>query len=433
MTKIYCFGDSHSWFFNFIEGCEAIPMGPKLAYSFGDLVEEIGYILYSLVEKQHPDKYSVLFTFGEIDIRVHLNKHNNISECVDRYVEGILKIKNLGNDVIVFGPIASRRDEDLSDSEYPTSGNCFERNKIAKEFSNKLEILCNKNNIKYISILDSLIDKDGLTIEKYYSEDHVHLNKLAVALVEPLLLQATSEKRNIFKLATFDFNGKSYPYYVNYYNDTRHNERAVEIALAINAIEKYQFGRILEVGDVLPNYVDFKHDIVDKYDKGENTIHEDILYYTPSEKYDLIISVSTFEHVGWDMGEGRGSGKIKLALEHTKTLLKPGGMMMVTLPLGYNDELDEALKKNDLQFDNLYCMGRDNYNNWSQVELSDALSGDYARDRCSVGSTTCPNCSTEIGICMLFTKYLVIGYYYGRPERKEYKATFSTSLDSEAS
>jgi cyclopropane fatty-acyl-phospholipid synthase-like methyltransferase len=54
------------------------------------------------------------------------------------------------------------------------------------------------------------------------------------------------------------------------------------------------------VDDVLSHYYHITHDVVDKYEKGKNIINQDIVDFTPNERYDLIVSISTMEHVGWD-------------------------------------------------------------------------------------------------------------------------------------
>ena len=42
------------------------------------------------------------------------------------------------------------------------------------------------------------------------------------------------------------------------------------------------------------------HDVLDKYEKGNNVINDDVVSFSTEVKYDLIVSVSTLEHVGWD-------------------------------------------------------------------------------------------------------------------------------------
>ena len=105
---------------------------------------------------------------------------------------------------------------------------------------------------------------------------------------------------------TFILQGRPYRYFYHPYNTTWKNERAVEIPIILDKIQfyHYQGGRILEVGNVLSNYVHFQHDIIDKYDKSEGVINQDVVDFQPAEnendKYDLIVSISTIEHVGWD-------------------------------------------------------------------------------------------------------------------------------------
>jgi hypothetical protein len=195
LLKIYCFGDSHAWFFRDLKDCISIPIGPRLAYNLENLaVYEILHLLKEHLEIEKPDKYYVLLTFGEIDIRAHLIKNNNLDECIKRYINAILMIKTKVSNIIVFGPIAStRRLEDMQDEEFPVIGTCFERNKIAKEFNEKLSLECEINNIEYFSIIDKLIDENGLTIEKYYLTDRIHLSKSAIDLVQPLLSTLTTE------------------------------------------------------------------------------------------------------------------------------------------------------------------------------------------------------------------------------------------------
>jgi len=149
---------------------------------------------------------------------------------------------------------------------------------------------------------------------------------------------------------TFTLQGQTYRYFYHPYNTTWKNERAVEIPIILEKIQfyHYQGGRILEVGNVLSHYVHFQHDIVDKYDKTTGVINQDVVDFQPlseNDKYDLIVSISTIEHVGWDETP-RDPKKIPLALENLATkCLAPGGEIVVTLPIGYNAYLDKLLKE----------------------------------------------------------------------------------------
>ena len=98
---------------------------------------------------------------------------------------------------------------------------------------------------------------------------------------------------------TFSFQQKKYNYFIKEYNTTWRTERAVEIPIVCQVIGERK-GKILEVGNVLSHYFNFEHDIVDKYEKGEGVNNQDVTTLDLKDKYDLILSISTLEHVGWD-------------------------------------------------------------------------------------------------------------------------------------
>src|SRR4030042_260073 len=102
------------------------------------------------------------------------------------------------------------------------------------------------------------------------------------------------------KQKTFVFRGLTHDYFYHLYNYTHLNERAIEIPIFLKIIKEHRGKRILEVGNVLSHYVSYQHDILDKYEKGKNIINKDVVDFHPKEKYDLILSISTLEHVGLD-------------------------------------------------------------------------------------------------------------------------------------
>jgi hypothetical protein len=82
------------------------------------------------------------------------------------------------------------------------------------------------------------------------------------------------------------------------------------------------------VGNVLSHYFSVNHDVVDKYEKAEGVINRDIIDFHPSKEYDLIISISTLEHVGWDEDISdhkilHDPSKILRAIENLRGLLAP--------------------------------------------------------------------------------------------------------------
>lgn len=182
----------------------------------------------------------------------------------------------------------------------------------------------------------------------------------------------------IFKLPrTFTFQGSTYNYFFHRYNTTWKHERTVEIPIIWNIVKKYQKKKILEVGNVLSHYFTINHDILDKYEKADNVINEDVTIFDTYKRYDLIVSISTLEHVGWDENP-REPGKILHAIKNLKNLLVPGGKMIVTLPLGYNLEMDRFLRENKMEFNKRYYLKRISEDNkWTEVNWNDVLNVKY--------------------------------------------------------
>lgn len=157
-------------------------------------------------------------------------------------------------------------------------------------------------------------------IKKVYKEKglfYLICRSLIVIFYEQLFMFCKSKLNR-----GFVFQGKKYKYFYHRYNRTWTNERAVEIPI-IREIWKENKGKeVLEIGNVLSHYFSVNHDIVDKYEKAKSIINEDVVNLKPSKKYDLIISISTLEHVGFDE-EPKEPEKILRAIENLKNLLSP--------------------------------------------------------------------------------------------------------------
>jgi len=171
---------------------------------------------------------------------------------------------------------------------------------------------------------------------------------------------------NYFK--TFKFQGNSYRYFYHWYNTTWENERTVEIPIICKFINENQKGNILEIGNVLSHYFNIKHDVVDKYEKADGVINEDVVDFQPQKKYSLIISISTLEHVGWDETPCEPK-KIFPALKNLKDTLAPGGKLVVTIPLGQNPILDKFIETRKIKFTNNYYLKRiSKSNRWMELD-----------------------------------------------------------------
>jgi SAM-dependent methyltransferase len=167
----------------------------------------------------------------------------------------------------------------------------------------------------------------------------------------------------------FEFYGKRYNYFNHKYNTTGNNERAVEIPIIWDIVEWYYGKKVLEIGNVLSHYFPINHIILDKYETADNVISQDVVDFHPNDKYDLIISISTLEHVGWDEPQHEPNKIIK-AVDNLNTILEPKGKLVVTLPLGYNSDMDRLLKEGKLKFDKQFYMKRVSEDNkWIEVGL----------------------------------------------------------------
>ena len=166
---------------------------------------------------------------------------------------------------------------------------------------------------------------------------------------------------------SFRFEDRQLPYFCHFYNQTWMNELCVEVALAMSFVQPGL--RILEVGRVLDHYTNLPHDCVDKFEKG--ALNVDVVDFKPSSPYDLILSLSTLEHVGWD--ENRDPVKIHIAIKHLHSLLKPGGRMVATVPTGYNENLDADLKNGVRLFDEQYYFTRKPSGRWVQTHALELL------------------------------------------------------------
>lgn len=176
----------------------------------------------------------------------------------------------------------------------------------------------------------------------------------------------------------FVFQGRKLRYFYHKYNTTWVNERAIEIPI-IQSMIMERNGRILEIGNVLSHYFKTNHEIVDKYEQGEYIITQDVTEISLPKQYDLIISISTLEHVGWDENPTthkitNESQKILCAIDKLRELVKPNGRIVFTMPLGYNPNVDLLIRNRQLHCTQQFFLKRISKDNrweettWENVE-----------------------------------------------------------------
>jgi hypothetical protein len=182
----------------------------------------------------------------------------------------------------------------------------------------------------------------------------------------------TLPKRN------FEYKGASLPYLYHRYNMTWASERCVEVPIARWWVQRFSPETALEVGNVLSHYGPVQHPILDKFEKAPGVINEDILSFKPNNRFKLIISISTFEHIGFDdEAEGSSATKILAAIEACRSLLAPGGRLVITIPINYNPELDQLINENRLPPNSRTFLARRGYTDWIEVDQNTAMKARY--------------------------------------------------------
>lgn len=181
----------------------------------------------------------------------------------------------------------------------------------------------------------------------------------------------------LFLNKKFIFDREAYSYFLHPYNASFANERAIEVSIAKKIVENNKNKNILEIGNVLSHYTSINHTVVDKYEKATGVINEDALTFKPKKRFDLIISVSTFEHIGLDE-EDKDPKKILKVIRHLKTLLNKKGEIFFTVPIGYNKNLDKQIKLSQLPLTKSFFLKRQSMQNtWKETSKTEALKQKY--------------------------------------------------------
>ena len=178
-----------------------------------------------------------------------------------------------------------------------------------------------------------------------------------------------------------EFRGDSIPFIYARYNITWANERCIELALARNFMMGVSSERILEIGNVTPHYFGKVHTVVDKYEEG--ALQVDIVDYEPNRDFDLILSISTIEHIAFDENDGTEhkpeevAKKIRVALDRCLSLLASGGKFVITVPMGYNPALDGMVIDDSLGCDRAVWFKRFPGRIWREVKKEEGLACRY--------------------------------------------------------
>jgi hypothetical protein len=126
----------------------------------------------------------------------------------------------------------------------------------------------------------------------------------------------------------------------------------------------------------MSHYRDVYHTVIDKYESSINVLNFDVADFSLNQKFDFILSLSTMEHVGWDE-ELKDPDKILRSIINLKRHLSKDGVMLITLPIGYNNSLDLYLKEGKLKFDESHCFVKSGKCFWSRIEFDNIFNYTY--------------------------------------------------------
>ncbi len=142
-------------------------------------------------------------------------------------------------------------------------------------------------------------------------------------------------------------------------------------------VERAAGKRVLEVGNVLSHYRPETHVVLDKYEHAPGVLNRDVLELGDLGQFDLIVAISTLEHVGWDEAP-RDPGKPIRAIRALRSVLAPGGLLVLTAPVGYNPVLDAALRSGEAGLSRVAALRRDpGTGRWRELAPADIWTTPY--------------------------------------------------------
>lgn len=184
-----------------------------------------------------------------------------------------------------------------------------------------------------------------------------------------------------FKPASkFKLDGKGYKVYRNFKCPLTpwRGEREAELPIFKNILDHYDPKDVLEVGNVLRNYYPVNFTVLDKYERGKGIINDDAADYKSTKKYNLILSISTIEHIGLDE-ENAEPKKVLFAIKNLMKLLRKNGKFIFSYTLNYNHYLDDLVRKDGLKFSYKKILKKVK-NKWVQIPFEEYIkSGEIAK------------------------------------------------------
>jgi len=177
----------------------------------------------------------------------------------------------------------------------------------------------------------------------------------------------------------FIFEGETLPYFYAKYNITWVTERVLEVPIGLHFLRHAGSNNTLEVGNVLGHYIASEHTVLDKFERGEKIVNADIVAFEPGRTFDLILSISTFEHIGYEDEGEPDPEKIREAIAACQRLLSPKGKLIITVPFGYNPHLDRYLAEERIKPNRAWFFEKISKLDWKETRKDEALKRNYSK------------------------------------------------------
>lgn len=172
--KIYPVGDSHAWHcWLKIPTASTYTVGPMTLYHFGSQKP--------IVTEAIPLDKIVVFCWGEIDCRCHVNKHLPAIPCIDELVANYreaIKANIVGRDpskIWVYNVVPPAKDHPLDNPGFPFLGTGEERRSYALYMNNRIRTMCAEEGWKFVDLYAFYSDSEGFLIPSM-SDDQVHVS-----------------------------------------------------------------------------------------------------------------------------------------------------------------------------------------------------------------------------------------------------------------
>ncbi|KZR70149.1 lipoprotein NlpI [Prochlorococcus marinus str. MIT 1313] len=182
--EILVFGVSHARIFDGIPGLTVVLVGAGTMFSIDNPNSRTGHNgkINSTLRNRDPSETIVVFDFGEIDLRMHINRIiKNQNKSMQEVCNGVLKlylnfidqIRGRGFDVIISGPHCGGGDAFI---EYSITASITERNNACAYINDKLASECMARSVPFLTLFDLAVDQSTLLENTSLFRDFHHLH-----------------------------------------------------------------------------------------------------------------------------------------------------------------------------------------------------------------------------------------------------------------